>query len=190
MARKVSEEEGALFKSAMRGVKPIRRRARKDGDAPSKPAVSRKPALKAAAAKPKQKTPETRPAKSAVPAPSVFDSGDPKTEKRARQGRLAIERRLDLHGLTEAAAFARLSSFLETARHEGCRTVLVITGKGASVDRLTLMGDTSPRGVLRARFLDWVESAPLRALIARVGKAGPRHGGAGAFYLFLKRKRG
>ena len=39
-----------------------------------------------------------------------------------------------------------------------------------------------------AGFVDWVEAAPLRAAIARVGQAKPKDGGEGAFYVFLKRK--
>jgi len=117
---------------------------------------------------------------------SAFNAGDPRIEDRARRGRTEIERTLDLHGLRQDAAYSRLRRFVETAYRDDCRCVLVVTGKGAPADALSRLSDPAPRGIIRARFLEWVEDAPLRARIARVGKAAPRHGGAGAFYIFLK----
>jgi DNA-nicking Smr family endonuclease len=83
--------------------------------------------------------------------------------------------------MTEAAAHARVTRFLLGAHSSGLRLVLVITGKGARAGE-------ERRGVIRARFFDWIETAPLRAAIARVAAAKPKDGGAGAFYVFLKRK--
>jgi DNA-nicking Smr family endonuclease len=55
---------------------------------------------------------------------------------------------------------------------------LVITGKG---------DPASPgSGVLRVRFRDWLAEDALRVRIARASEAHRRHGGAGAFYVFLK----
>lgn len=133
-----------------------------------------------------QKTPRQISARS-----SVFAAGDPKIEARARRGRAAVERAIDLHGLRQDAARRRLERFLTDASADGVRCVLVITGKGARAEgaREDPGELQSPRGVLRARFLDWIEEEPLRAVIARAATAAPRHGGAGAFYLFLKKRR-
>lgn len=120
---------------------------------------------------------------------SAFSSGDPKIETKARRGRIEIARTLDLHDLRQAAALSRLKRFLETAYKDDCRCVLVVTGKGAPVDRLSAMAGRSPRGVIRLRFLEWIEEPPLRAIVARAARAAPRHGGDGAFYVFLKGRR-
>jgi DNA-nicking Smr family endonuclease len=68
--------------------------------------------------------------------------------------------------------------FVAEAMRNGARIVLVVTGKGR--------GGGQSAGVLRRRFLDWIEEPSVRAHLARVAPAHPRDGGDGAFYLFLK----
>ncbi len=95
---------------------------------------------------------------------------------------MAIERTLDLHGMTQVEAHRALLQFIAAAVHGGAQLVLVITGKGNA---------SSPEmrgGVLKPRFLDWIEEQPLKSEIARVSPAKQKDGGAGAFYVFLKRK--
>lgn len=119
-------------------------------------------------------------------AQDVFSAGDPALEKKARRGRLPVERVVDLHGLTQRAAHATLVRFLTEARADGLRCVLVITGKGADT-RIDPFTERSSRGVIRTRFRDWVNKRALKDMIARVAPAHPRDGGSGAFYVFLKR---
>ncbi|HXI86534.1 MAG TPA: Smr/MutS family protein, partial [Parvularculaceae bacterium] len=107
----------------------------------------------------------------------------------ARRGRAPIERRLDLHGLRQSAARRALGAFLVKASQEGCRRVLVITGKGAPSECNAQPTDGEPRGVIRRRFSEWIDEEPLRGLIARAAPAKPADGGAGAFYVFLKSRR-
>ncbi len=113
--------------------------------------------------------------------PPVFGGGDPKADKKAAKRLVPIDEVLDLHGMTERLAHARVLRFVLGAQDRGARLVLVVTGKG---ERKGGEG----RGIIRTRFIDWVEAAPLRAAIARVAPAKPKDGGAGAFYVFLKRK--
>ena len=70
------------------------------------------------------------PALPLVPAPQGkgFDRA---TETRLRRGELPLEGRLDLHGLTQAEAFAALHRFIASAVAQEKRTVLVITGKAS-----------------------------------------------------------
>jgi len=58
--------------------------------------------------------------------------------------------------------------------------VLVITGKG---------GRTSGDGVLRAAVPRWLNEAPNRTRLLAFTPAQPKHGGAGALYLLLRRRR-
>ncbi|MEZ5920893.1 MAG: Smr/MutS family protein [Parvularculaceae bacterium] len=117
------------------------------------------------------------PASSAPQRHPILGGGDPARDRAAARRRMPIERALDLHGMNQHGAELSVRSFIGAASADDLRLVLVITGKGGE-----------GRGVLRARFLDWVETAPLRGLIARVSSASPRDGGAGAFYVFLKKK--
>lgn len=116
-------------------------------------------------------------------------------DRRAARRRIEIGAVLDLHGLDQIAAEDRLRRFIMLARHQRSRCVLVITGKGASggarggarTDPDQPFDMTRPvRGILRMRFLDWVEQSPLRDQIIRVAPAKARDGGRGAFYIFLK----
>jgi DNA-nicking Smr family endonuclease len=97
-------------------------------------------------------------------------------EKRIRRGQAPIHARLDLHGHTQASAQSTLLDFVIRERHAGARCVLVITGKGRSGE-----------GVIRQRFRDWLESPLARQHVSGFATAHQKHGGDGAFYVFLRR---
>jgi DNA-nicking Smr family endonuclease len=101
---------------------------------------------------------------------------DGRTQRRLFRGDVPVDRRLDLHGLTAARAESRLAQFIETAARDGCRCVLVITGKGA--------------GILRGHVPDWLKRQPLSPHILALAEARPHDGGSGALYVLLRRKRG
>ncbi len=105
---------------------------------------------------------------------------DRSTNERLRRGRMAIEARLDLHGLTQSAAHDAVDRFLYNSQRNGRRCVLVITGKGP-VDQ--------GGGILRSAVPRWLAEPGLRSLIVAIHHAQPRDGGDGALYLLLKRRR-
>jgi DNA-nicking Smr family endonuclease len=101
----------------------------------------------------------------------AFDRRD---AQRLKRGLLAIEARLDLHGLTEAEAHHAVDRFVEHCWHAGRRVVLLITGKG---------------GVLRALLPRWLAASRHHGRVLALSSASPRHGGEGAYYLRLRRRR-
>ena len=103
---------------------------------------------------------------------------EPNRRHRIARERDPITARLDLHGYDQDRARAVLESFLNRAWDEGLRAVLVITGKGVQGD-----------GVLRRRAPEWLAAPHLAAIVAGVSEAHRRHGGEGALYVALKRKR-
>jgi DNA-nicking Smr family endonuclease len=107
---------------------------------------------------------------------------DRRLRQRLARGIIAIDARIDLHGLTQAEAFAQLTAFLRRARRDGARTVLVITGKGGAGDR-----DASARGVLRRQVPLWLSSSGLREAVIAFAPAAAEHGGTGALYVRLRR---
>jgi DNA-nicking Smr family endonuclease len=107
---------------------------------------------------------------------------DRRLRQRLNRGHAGIDGRVDLHGLTQAQAHDALVGFLRTARAEGARIVLVITGKGTR-------GADSERGVLRRQVPFWLRSPQLRDVVLGFETAGPAHGGEGAFYVLLRRAR-
>lgn len=103
---------------------------------------------------------------------------DRRSQTKLRRGQVDIEARMDLHGMTQDEAHRALSGFLLDSRAAGRRTVLVITGKG-----------TGGEGILRAAVPKWLNEAPNREMIRGFSHAAPKHGGAGALYILLKRQK-
>ncbi|MGB5559553.1 MAG: Smr/MutS family protein [Paracoccaceae bacterium] len=112
---------------------------------------------------------------------------DRKRFGRMQKGKLVPERRIDLHGMTIARAHPTLLRFILDAHADGLRLVLVITGKGRNLD------DAGPipvkRGVLKHQVPHWLHSAPLKPLVLQVSEAHLKHGGSGAYYVYLRRTR-
>ena len=103
-----------------------------------------------------------------------------------RRGRLDPERRIDLHGMTSERAHAALTGFILDAHADDLRLVLVITGKGRADD--TGLGPQR-HGILRHSLPHWLAMPPLNVRILQVAPAHQRHGGSGAFYVYLRRRR-
>lgn len=117
---------------------------------------------------------------------------DRNTSERLRKGKMEIEGRLDLHGLTRRVAHSKLRSFLGHAHRQGWRCVLVITGKGSSAhqtDDAPFMGG-GRKGILREEVPRWLSEPDMRRLVLDYRTAQTRHGGGGALYVLLRRARG
>ena len=101
------------------------------------------------------------------------------------KGRLIPEARIDLHGMTLDQAHPALNRFIFDAVADGCRLVLVITGKGKLRDELGPMPQRL--GVLRHQVPHWLHSMPLKPYVLQISEAHEKHGGAGAYYVYLRR---
>lgn len=112
---------------------------------------------------------------------------DAKTHARMTRGKLLPEARIDLHGLTVAEAHPRLIRFILDSHGAGKRLVLVITGKGSG--RAERGANPVFRGVLKHQVPQWLNLPPLGPLVLQVTEAHIRHGGAGAYYVYLRRAR-
>jgi len=119
--------------------------------------------------------------------PATAINMDRKHFGRMTRGKLRPEARLDLHGMTLADASPALHRFILNCFSERLRLVLVITGKGRNIE------DDGPipmrKGVLRFQVPIWLRSPSLAHAVLEVAPAHQRHGGAGAFYVYLRRGR-
>ena len=110
---------------------------------------------------------------------------DRKKHQKMTRGRIEPESRIDLHGMTVNEAHPELIRFILNAQDRGCRLVLVITGKGK------LGQDDGPipvrRGVLRHQVPHWLRLPPLGQAVLQISQAHLKHGGAGAYYVYLRR---
>ncbi len=111
---------------------------------------------------------------------------DAKTHGRMTRGKLAPEARIDLHGLTLAEAHPELVRFILNAQGAGLRLVLVITGKGK---RREDHGPIPQRmGALRHQVPQWLRQSPLGPAVLQITEAHLKHGGSGAYYVYLRRR--
>lgn len=111
--------------------------------------------------------------------PSSFQV-DANLKKKFEKGDLPIEGKIDLHGLTLEQAHHRFVQFLSNKIKEGARFLLVVTGKGSS---------NGGEGVIRKNLPLWCDDKNLRSFILQVKAAQPKHGGAGASYILLRRQK-
>jgi len=116
-------------------------------------------------------------------APLRMDAG---THAKMRRGKLAPEARIDLHGMTLAEAHPELIHFILNAQTAGMRLVLVITGKGKRRE------DTGPIpqrvGALRHQVPQWLRLPPLGPAVLQITEAHLKHGGSGAYYVYLRKR--
>jgi DNA-nicking Smr family endonuclease len=121
-----------------------------------------------------------------LPRVSHQNTLDGSWDKRITKGALEPDFTIDLHGETLSTAHARLNRSLAAAVRQQARIILLITGKPA-VDNPRL--PPTSRGVIRASVKDWISASSYAGHIAAIRGAHPRHGGAGALYLILRRAR-
>lgn len=112
---------------------------------------------------------------------------DHKSFGKMTRGKLKPEARIDLHGMTMAEAHPELVAFILGSQSLGRRLVLVITGKGKDRDD----GGPIPtrHGVLRHQVPQWLALPPLNHAILQVTPAHLKHGGHGAYYIYLRKQR-
>jgi DNA-nicking Smr family endonuclease len=180
--RRLTPDEAALWTRVMSSVRPIRPRA-----AAAPVALAPAPAEKAPSrvAVPAKKTtaPTARTIAPQRPIPGTTLDGS--WDKQLSRGLVSPDRSIDLHGHNLATAYALLDSALEQAIRGGDRVILLVTGKPPvpSSER------PHARGAIRAAVGDWLAGSRHAGSIAAVRGAHPRHGGAGALYIVLRRAR-
>lgn len=107
---------------------------------------------------------------------------------RLRKGKMKPDARLDLHGMTAAQAHSELSHFIIQSHAAGKRLALVITGKGNSTRAEEGIMPTR-QGILRHSLPHWLNRPDLKSKILEITPAHAKHGGGGAYYVYLRRHR-
>ncbi len=189
--RGLTPEEAALWEKLAATVQPLPGKRRPVAPAAGMPQAPEAAGTKASKTrKPAQgRIPAPKaPAKTPAPSPVPLDRQglDSSWERKLSRGVTVPDFTLDLHGASLDAAYVRLDHGLIQAKAMGARVVLVVTGKprgAASADR----GNT--RGAIRAKVLDWLAAGSHGSDIAAIRTAHRRHGGDGALYLILRRRR-
>ncbi len=128
-------------------------------------------------------TPNLSSRSSIKPVPGVTLDGG--CDKRILRGAVQPDSTIDLHGHTLRSAHALLDSGIERALTRGDRVLLLVTGKPPRAESER----PHTRGAIRAAVGDWIAASRHAGAIAAIRGAHPRHGGAGALYLILRRTR-
>lgn len=196
--RSLSPDEAALWVRVMAGVRPIARRPAEPAPrtttvTPAGPAVASSGAGPAARVRPAVGA--AKPGSPAKPAPTArtvrmhpatpSNTLDGTWDRRLSRGLVSPDRTVDLHGHTLASAYDMLDAALAMAIRSGDRMILLVTGKPPR----PASERPHARGAIRAATGDWLAGSRHAAAIAAVRAAHPRHGGAGALYIVLKRSR-
>lgn len=126
--------------------------------------------------------------------PPPLSGLDRRTAQKLSRGQIEADARIDLHGLRQDEAEATLYRFVSRARHEGLRCILVITGKGESpfarhtLHSVRFHNSSDHSGILRSALPNWLDSTRFRTEVTGFQPAHPRHGGGGAFYIWLRKR--
>lgn len=169
-------DDSHLWEHVTQDVKPLKKKggvvAPKSKASSSGPALVSPEAARADAASPKAKARKASPGDHEV---------DGQTRRKLKSGDYPIDYTLDLHGLTQPAAHKRLRETVSKAYIQQWRCLLIVTGKGR--------GQEGGSGVLKREVPLWLQESGMREIVLRVEPAQPRHGGSGALYVLLRRKR-
>lgn len=118
---------------------------------------------------------------------NVSSNMDKRNFDRLKKGKMQVDGKIDLHGMTLAQAHPALTGFVREAHHSGKRLLLVITGKGKPGRDDWVM--PARHGVLKHQVPQWLAMQPLAPLVLQVTQATQKHGGTGAYYVYLRRQR-
>ncbi|HYW03172.1 MAG TPA: Smr/MutS family protein [Gammaproteobacteria bacterium] len=172
----ISDEDTALFRSAVRGVRALHGgRVERRAPPPTPRADFRRRDERAVV----RELGECEPTGADVETGEELSYGRPGLRpgvlRRLRRGQYPLQAELDLHGLTVPEAHDALADFLRECAAEGTRCVRVIHGKGLR---------SAHRGpVLKGKVNLWLRR---RDEVLAFVSARPADGGTGAVYVLLR----
>jgi DNA-nicking Smr family endonuclease len=173
--RRLAPEERALWEKVIASVRPLYPDKREQAEPPP-PGPEPAPAVAKASPAPARPVPPRK----AKPGTTLDASWD----RRLAQGLVQPDLTVDLHGHNLATAYDLLDRRLDQAVSSGARLLLLITGKPPQGE-----GRPVQRGAIRAAVGDWLAASRHAGDIAAVRGAHRRHGGSGALYIILRRRR-
>ena len=177
--------EEDIFLKKMRGVKPFKK------DAPTiKVKTNNKKNIKSDIKSKTKITTEQKISEQKVSS-SQFKLSFGNVNKELKRGKIKIDRRIDLHGYGLVEAHEKLNSEVKKNYNKNKRCLLIITGKGVH-KKIENDKDTNPKlyyGKIKNSIISWINEDDLKKYILTYQDAGFEHGGDGALFVYLRKKK-
>ncbi len=173
-----------FFLKQMRGVSPIKK-SNKVGK--EKPKVVKKTFKKIIKPKIKNQAIKNNPTNTKI---SEFNLEQTDIKKNIKKGYLKIDKKIDFHGKSLLDSEERFGNTILECYQNNQRCLLFVTGKG--LYKKNNIEENNPKlfhGVIRLAFQNWVKSSRFSKYILSYEKASIEHGGDGAFYVYLRKKK-
>ena len=98
-------------------------------------------------------------------------------------------RSLDLHGATLDEANQIVENFIKKSYQDRIHKLIIVTGKGLHSENEKDPYVSKDLGILKYSIPDYLKNnSDLMKMISNISEASIGDGGAGAFYIFLKKK--
>lgn len=173
-----------VFLKQMKGVSPIKKNNITERD---------KPKLKKNIIRKKHTTNKTE--SEIIPTKNfqkpTFNLEELNIKKNIKKGVFRIEKKIDFHGKTLLESEELFSNTIFNCYDRGFRCLLFVTGKGV-FKKIDFDDNNNPKlyhSVIRSNFTKWVKSSKFSKQILSFELSSIEHGGDGAFYVYLRKKK-
>ena len=122
---------------------------------------------------------------------SEFKLSFGEVNKELKRGKINIDRRIDLHGYGLVEAHEKFISEVKKNYNKNKRCLLIITGKGVH-KKIENEQDTNPKlfyGKIKNSIINWINEDDIKKYILTYQDAGFEHGGDGALFVYLRKKK-
>jgi len=176
-----------VFLKQMKGVSPIKKNNRiKKGELETKNIFLKK-----------NKTNETKQTNNKPSSPrkkiknSEFSLEKIDLKKGIKKGLFNIDKKIDFHGKTLIESEEKFTSTILDCYNSDQRFLLFITGKGLFKSKNPENKDNPKlyHSVIRSSLVMWAKSNKFSKYILSFEQASIKHGGEGAFYVYLRKKK-
>ncbi len=177
--------EEDFFLKKMKGVKPFK----KDTPTTKTRTTNKSNVILDKKTKSKNSTEQTKVEQKIISSEFKLSFGE--VNKELKRGKVQIDRRIDLHGYGLVEAYEKFISEVKKNYNKNKRCLLIITGKGVH-KKAENEQETNPKlfyGKIKNSIISWINEDDLKKYILTYQDAGFEHGGDGALFVYLRKKK-
>ncbi len=112
-------------------------------------------------------------------------------KKGIKKGSFHIDKKIDFHGKSLLESEEQFNNTIIESYNSGQRCLLFVTGKGLFKSKNYKESDNPKlyHGIIRSSFVEWARSKKFSKYILSFEQASIKHGGDGAFYVYLRKNK-